>query len=82
MSYCFETDGSVLELTSSGLSCSGIVILDVREKALVRMEVRKGVLVLVAAIERRGARVVRVRLLENIGSGWEEGWKGRVVYVG
>lgn len=70
MSYCLETEGSVLELTSSDFSCSGMLILVLVVKALVGKVVKAGLVQV--WMEMREASDVRVRLVENI----FELWKG------
>lgn len=78
MSYCLETEGSVLELTSSAFSFSGMLILVLAVKALVG-KVVKGGLVQVW-VEMREARDARVRLVENIFE-LSKGYLDRLMYL-
>lgn len=70
VSYCLETEGSVLELTSSGLSPSGMLILVLAAKDLMGKAVVKAGLMQVW-IEMRDAKDVRVRLVVNIARVYE-----------
>jgi hypothetical protein len=65
VSSCLETEGSVLLLTSSGFSCSGMLVLELAAKDLIGKVVKAG-LVQVWMVEKRDAKDVRVRLVENI----------------
>lgn len=65
VSNCLETDGSVLELTSSGFRGSGMVNLVLAAKDLTGKEMRGEGFVQVW-MEIREARDVRVRRVVNI----------------
>jgi hypothetical protein len=65
VSSCLETEGSVLLLTSSGFNCSGMLVLELAAKDLIGKVVRAG-LVQVWIVEKRDAKDVRVRLVDNI----------------
>lgn len=64
MSNCFATEGSVLELTSSGFKGSGMLILGADLKDLTGNVVRVGLQQ--DWVEMRVARDVKVRLVVNI----------------
>lgn len=64
MSSCLDTEGSVLEVTSSFLSCSGMLILVLLAKERAVKVVKAGFVQVWTEV--RDARDVRVRLVENI----------------
>lgn len=69
MSNCLETEGSVCEVTSDCLSCSGILNLEAAVKDRTGKEevvMKVGFFVQDWVMEMREATDVRVRLVENI----------------
>jgi hypothetical protein len=69
VSSCLETEGSVLELTSDLVSCSGMLSLGTAVKDRTVVAVKAGLMkvgLVQVWIEIREAIDVRVRLVENI----------------